>query len=171
VVRDPGVHAGLAAVAGDETEPDGLVRGQDAVVHAAADMTAPRFFAEAAEALVRAKAPRLVAVGLASVLPTESGALLMDAPGYPQEYREFYVSHAAGADVLRGSDLDWVMLSPAGDFDHGGERLGGYRVAAADASSRISYPDFAIAVVDEIERPKYHEIHIGLEGDSGIMDR
>jgi putative NADH-flavin reductase len=167
----PVVRAALAgAVVGDVREPAALVRGQDAVVHAAADLTAPGFFAEAAEALVRAGAPRLVAVGLASVLPTASGVLLMDTPGYPQEYRDFYLSHAAGVEVLRASELDWVMLSPAGDFDHGGPRRGGYRVAAADAASRISYADFVIAVVDEIERPRHREIHLGLVGDSGIMD-
>ena len=66
--------------------------------------------------------------------------------------------------------LRWVQRVPHSPHGHA-QRLGGYRVAAADASSRISYPDYAIAVVDEIERPKHREIHIGLEGDSGIMDR
>ncbi|MEU7509721.1 NAD(P)H-binding protein [Streptomyces lavendulae] len=44
-----------------------------------------------AEGLPAAGVKRLVSVGLASVLPTASGDLLMDAPGYPQEWREFYV--------------------------------------------------------------------------------
>ncbi|MFF3678925.1 hypothetical protein ACFYYS_33770 [Streptomyces sp. NPDC002120] len=54
-----------------------------------------------AAGLARAGVPRLVAVGLASVLPTASGAPLMDTPGYPQEWREFYAGHVAGTDALR----------------------------------------------------------------------
>jgi putative NADH-flavin reductase len=31
------------------------------------------------------------------------------------------------------------------------------------ASSRISYADHAIALIDEIETPKRHRIHLGVE--------
>jgi len=98
-------------------------------------------------------------VGLASVLPTETGTLLMDTPGYPQEWRDFYLAHAAGVAALDG---DWVVVSPAGDFDHEGLRSGRYRVLPADAASRISYADLAVALVDEIEKPRHHRIHIGV---------
>lgn len=104
-------------------------------------------------------------VGLASILKTASGVALMDTPGYPQEYRVFYLGHAAGVDVLRGarSELDWLVVSPAGDFDHGGARTGRYRAATADAASRISYPDFAIALLDEIDTPRHRRTHMGVE--------
>ncbi|MEV4640462.1 hypothetical protein AB0J80_24275 [Actinoplanes sp. NPDC049548] len=58
---------------------------------------------------------------------------------------------------------DWLVVSPAGDFDHGGGRTGRYRLAAAEADSRVSYADFAVAVLDEIDSPRHRRVHIGVE--------
>ncbi|WP_435873016.1 NAD(P)-dependent oxidoreductase [Micromonospora arborensis] len=80
----------------------------------------------------------------------------MDEPGYPNEYRSFCLGHAAGLAELQTSDLDWAYLAPAGDFDHDGTRTGRYRLAEhGDPASRISYADFAIALLDEIEAPRH----------------
>ncbi|GAA3445700.1 NAD(P)-dependent oxidoreductase [Planomonospora venezuelensis] len=194
VVRDPARHPGLAGggpdgatgaeehvaeggvrvVAGDVTDADAVARlaaGHDAAISAAADLGARpgAFFPAAARALtgglVRAGADRLLVVGLASVLETASGTLLMDTPGYPQEYRDFYLGHAAGNEALRaaGAALDWLVVSPAGDFDHGGARTGRYRTAPAAAASRISYADFAVALLDEIDAPEHRRTHLGVE--------
>jgi putative NADH-flavin reductase len=155
---------------GDVTDADAvaaLAQGHDVAVNAAADLRSGTFFADAAGALLdglaRAGVGRLVSVGLASVLDTASGVPLMDTPGYPQEYRAFYLAHAAGTEVLRGSTFDWVVISPAGDFDHEAPSTGAYRTAPADAASRIAQPDFARALLDEIETPKHHRIHLGVE--------
>lgn len=117
------------------------------------------------EGLTKAGAHRLVVVGLASVLPTESGVALMDTPGYPQEYRSFYLGHAAGADLLRTAtgDLDWVILSPAGDFDYNAAPTGRYRTAPALAASRVTHADLADALIDEIDSPTHHRLHLGIE--------
>ncbi|GGR86160.1 hypothetical protein GCM10010169_33110 [Micromonospora fulviviridis] len=180
VVRDPARHADLTAdsgvrvTAGDITDADqvaGLMAGHDAAVHAAADLAAPPdvFFPAAARAALagsrRAGTARLVVVGLASVLPTADGVPLMDTPDYPREYRDFYLGHAAGTEVLRreGADADWLVLSPAGDFDHGGTPAGRYRFAPARAASRITYADLALALLDEIERPGHRRVHLGVE--------
>jgi putative NADH-flavin reductase len=175
VVRDPAAHAALATdgvlvVAGDVTDAATvaqLTKGHDAAINAAANVQAQPgvFFSEAAHALLAAGVDRLVSVGLASALETSAGTLLMDTPGYPQEYRAFSLGHAAGTDVLRAAtgEPDWLVISPAGDFDHGGTRTGRYRIAAADAASRISYADFAIALLDEIDDPHHHRIHLGVE--------
>jgi len=178
-VREPGKYGSLAGddvrlVAGDVTERDsvaGLAAGHDAAISAVYDAGADldAFFTGVARALLDGLPPagveRLLAVGLASVLTTASGVALMDTPGYPQEYRSFYLAHAAGADALRaGTDrLDWLIVSPAGDFDHAGIRTGRYRTAAANAGSRISYPDFAVALLDEIDTPQHHRTHVGVE--------
>lgn len=178
VVRDPGKHASLAdvrVVAGDVTDAGSVARaaeGNDAAVSAVYDPAADHraFFTGAAHALLaglpRTGVGRLLVVGLASLLRTESGVPLLDTPGYPQEYRSFYLAHAAGADVLHAATEapDWLIVSPAGDFDHDGVRTGRYRTAAADAASRISYADFAIALLDEIDTPKHHRTHLGVEG-------
>ncbi|MEE6259462.1 NAD(P)-dependent oxidoreductase [Plantactinospora sonchi] len=178
VVRDPGRHPDLTTgdvrvVAGDVTSADDVARiaaGHDAVISSVYDpAVAPDvFFTAAARALLtglaRAGVPRLLVVGLASVLPNADGTPLMDTPGYPQEYRSFFLGHAAGMDVLVAADgTDWLVVSPAGDFDHGGTRTGRYRTAPAEATSRISYADFAIALLDEIETPTRHRTHVGVE--------
>jgi putative NADH-flavin reductase len=105
---------------------------------------------------------RLVWVGLAALLPDADGVPLMDTEGYPQQFRSFYLAHAAALDVLSASDLDWTAVSPSGDFDHGGVPVGGYRVAPADAASLITYTDHAIALVDEAERPHSRRVHLGV---------
>jgi putative NADH-flavin reductase len=179
VVRDPAKHGGLTAdgvrlVAGDITDADSVAeaaQGHVGAISAVYDAGAQPdvFFTAAARALLdglpRAGVGRLVAVGLASILPTTSGVLLMDTAGYPQEYRTFYLGHAAGNDVLGAAttSLDWLVLSPAGDFDHGGVRTGHYRMAPAEATSRVSYADFAIALLDEVDTPKHHRTHVGIE--------
>lgn len=179
VVRDPGRHEGLAGdrvsvAAGDVTTVDSvaaLSAGHDAAICAVYDPAADAhaFYTGAARALrdglPRAGVTRLLVVGLASILPTAGGVALMDTPGYPQEYRPFLLAHAAGATVLResGGALDWLIVSPSGDFDHGAGRSGRYRTAPADAASRISYADLAVALLDEIDMPKHHRTHLGVE--------
>jgi putative NADH-flavin reductase len=184
VVRDPARHPALGddgddggsvrLVAGDVTDADAvatLAAGHDGAVHAAADlgMPAARFFPAAATALLSglaaARVPRLVAVGLASQLPDVTGTPLIDTPGYPSEYRDFMVGHGAGLDVFRTADtvVDWLVIAPAGDFDHGGPRTGRYRFVPGDAASRVSYADLAVAVADELERPRHHRLAVGVE--------
>lgn len=178
VVRDPGGYGapveGVRLTAGDVTDADGVARvaaGHDAAISAVYDPAAEpcAFYTAAAGALLdglpRAWVDRLISVGLASVLPTEGGVALMDTPGYPQEYRSFFLAHAAGVRVLStaATGVDWLVASPAGDFDHGGARTGRYRWAAADAASRVSYADFAVALLDEIDNPTRSRTHLGVE--------
>lgn len=169
VVRNPAGHSGrtdVRVVAGDVTDAASVAQtaaGHDAAISAAVDLSVPPhdFFTASSRALTtgltEAGVRRLVVVGLASVLPGASGAALMDEPGYPNEHRSFYLGHAAGLAELRTCDLDWAYLAPAGDFDHDGERTGTYRLAEhGDPASRISYADFAIALLDDIEAPRHH---------------
>jgi putative NADH-flavin reductase len=176
VVRDPsrysGVVDGVQLVAGDVTDAAdvaSLAVGHDAAINAAAVITPDTFFTSAAHALVKglqqAGVNRLVAVGLASLLPDADGIRLLDAPGFPAEFRPFCLGHAAGLEVLRtdGGALDWVYVSPAGDFDHQGERSGRYEIRNhGDMTLRISYADFAIALLDESETPQHHHNHLAV---------
>lgn len=181
-VRDPTKYADLSAtgadlpaevevVAADVTSAGDvarLVEGHDAVIAAVYDGTSDPtdFFAAAARALVEGLGKtRLVWVGLASILEAEPGVPSMDTAGYPQEYRAFYLAHAAAVEMFAaGTDLDWVSIAPSGDFNHDHPaRTGAYKVAPAAADSRISYADLAIALLDEIDTPQHHHATIGVE--------
>jgi putative NADH-flavin reductase len=67
-------------------------------------------------------------------------------------------------------NLDWVFISPAGGYGSfaPGERTGSYRVGGevalfdAEGGSNVSGADFALAIVDEIERSAHHREHIGV---------
>ena len=171
VVRNPSKYKD--SVEGDVTDVERiaeLAAGHDAVIAAVYDggSDPAEFFPKAAGALVdglgKAGVARLVWVGLTSILPTEDGTLLMDTPGYPQEYRGFFLAHAAAAEVFANApELDWVSVAPAGDFEHERPvRTGVYRIVSADADLRISYADLAIALVDEIDDPRHHRTRYGV---------
>ncbi|MCW2861340.1 MAG: NAD-binding protein, partial [Actinoallomurus sp.] len=103
VVRDLAGHSGLTdvrVVAGDVTDGVSIehaAAGHDAAISAAVDLSVPPhdFFTASSRALTtglaKAGVRRLVVVGLASIMPGASGAPLMDEPGYPNEYRSFYL--------------------------------------------------------------------------------
>ncbi|WP_424531616.1 NAD(P)-dependent oxidoreductase [Sphaerisporangium viridialbum] len=181
VVRDPSRYSGLAdgsvqIAAGDVTDVTdvaALASGHDAAINAAAVYGAgtdpEAFFAGASHALVKglrqAGVGRLVTVGLSALLPGPDGTRLLDMPGFPAEFRPFCLAHAAGLDALRveGGTLDWVYVSPAGDFDHEGERTGHYGIREhGDTAARISYADFALALLDEAETPRHHRGHLAV---------
>ncbi|MFA1548258.1 NAD(P)-dependent oxidoreductase [Actinomadura chokoriensis] len=177
VVRDPSRHGGLAddsvrIAAGDVTDAAdvaALAAGHDAAIHAAAVIQPTEFFANGARALIKglreAGVERLVAVGLASLLPGSDGARLMDMPDFPAEFRPFCLGHAEGLEVLRveSGALDWVYVSPSGDFDHQGERTGHYEIREhGDPAARISYADFALVLLDEAETPRNHRSHLAV---------
>ncbi|AZM45268.1 NAD-binding protein [Streptomyces sp. WAC 06738] len=186
VVRDPAKHEGVAGegirlVAGDAADVEAVAAtaaGCTAAIAAAAvygEGTDPdAFFRASAKALVaglgRAEVPRLVLVGLASLLPDATGRRMLDDPAFPAEFRPFCEAHAAGLDLLRTAppELDWLYVSPAGDFDHdAGRTEAGYRVHPhGDAGERISYPDFAVALLDEAESPRHSRTHLAVTGAS-----
>jgi uncharacterized protein len=165
----------LARPAGDVTDAGAVAaaaRGHDVAVATVYDggRDPAEFFAAAAtgltEGLSRAGVRRLAWVGLASLLPDADGVPLMDTPGYPQEYRPFFLAHRAALDAIRESSLEWVAVSPSGDFDHRGRPAGSYRIAPGDADARITYADHAIAVVDEVERAQPRGAHVGVIGQA-----
>jgi hypothetical protein len=103
---------------------------------------------------------RLIVVGGAGLLEVAPGMTLIKSGYLPVEYLPIATSHEKALGVLRGSDINWTYLSPAAYFVQG-ERTGKFRlgtkelVADAKNDSRISFQDYAIALVDEIEKPKH----------------
>ncbi|MDG4826567.1 NAD(P)H-binding protein [Asanoa sp. WMMD1127] len=163
VVRDPARHPDLDATAGDVTDPARvatLAKGHDAAVNAAAGFDAG-FFPAAAHALIAADVPRLVAIGIGTTLEVAPGVPIHDTPDFPAEHRAFSLGHAAQIDVLRGADLDWVLLVPPPTLlDDTTDGTGHYTTGATTVlptrQTLFPYADLARAVVDEIDHPRHH---------------
>lgn len=164
IVRDPSkvpARAGVTAVRGDVADPAGLAKvlaGHDAVV------SAVRFLDSDPAALVGAVrasgVKRYLVVGGAASLFVAPGKRLLDQPDFPAAYKPEATAGAAFLDTLRqADDLDWTFLSPSAAFVPG-ERTGKFRLAEDELlvsakGSTISFEDFAVALVDEIEKPAH----------------
>lgn len=70
---------------------------------------------------------------------------------------EFYLN-----TLMNEHDIDWVFFSPAGSLEPG-ERTGKFRlgkddlIVDADGKSHISVEDYAVAMVDELEKTAHHQ--------------
>jgi putative NADH-flavin reductase len=111
-------------------------------------------------AVKKAGGPRLLVVGGAGVLEVAPGVTLLKSGHLPAQWLPIATSHARALEVLRASDINWTYLSPAAFFEVG-ERTGKFRLGTKElisndkGESRISFADYAIALVDEIEKPKH----------------
>lgn len=102
----------------------------------------------------------LVVGGAGSLyLGPEHGKRLMDMADFPAEHLPVAEGMSAALDLLRKSEgVNWVYLSPAAEFVADGPLVGKYRIGGeefmtdADGRSRISYADYAVAMIDEAER-------------------
>jgi uncharacterized protein len=112
------------------------------------------------EALSHKANARLIVVGGAGGLNVAPGVALVDSAYFPEPYKPIARAHIKAFNVLRGSSIDWTYLAPAAYFEPG-ERTGKFRlgkdelIANAQQESRISMEDYAIALVDELERPRH----------------
>jgi len=165
IVRNPEkvpARPDLVAARGEVFDVAGLTKllqGHDAVV------SSVHFTASDPEKLIAAvKAAavgRYIVVGGAGSLEVAPGVRLFDAPGFPPEY---LAEARKGGEFLallqRETALDWTFLSPAASF-FPGQRTGKFRLGtdqlltAADGKSSISFEDYAVALVDELETPAH----------------
>ena len=185
VVRDPATGAASDArirlVKGDATNADSvaeLVRGADAVVSAISPRTNARGLAapslvQNARAIIaglgRTGVKRVLFVGGAGSLEVAPGRQLVDQPGFPEAYKAEALEGREALEVWRaeGGGLDWSFLSPAAEIAPG-ERTGRYRTTGdqllLDAAGRsfITFEDYAVAVLDELERPRHIRRRFGV---------
>ena len=155
------VADGITPVAGDARDSAALatlLHGHDAVVSALHfDVTADMLLSALRQAGVR----RLLVTGGAGSLEVAPGVALIDTPEFPQEWKAFAEGGVAFLDALRSErDIDWTFFSPAADIFEGPRtghfRLGGDALMTDDAgNSRISFADYAIAMVDELEHHRH----------------
>lgn len=104
---------------------------------------------------------RLLVVGGAGSLYVnrEHTVQVKDLESFPAVFLPLATNMGEALELLRGrSDVQWTYLSPAGDFVADGERTGEYLLGGEEyfvndrGESRISYADYAIAMIDEIEK-------------------
>lgn len=151
----------VAARQGDVFDKAGLaalLKGHDVVV------SSVRFTASDPQLLIDAVrlsgVKRYLVVGGAGSLEASPGVRLIDTPQFPAAYKPEAGKGGEFLDLLRKvHDLDWTFLSPSALFV-AGERTGKFRLGkdqllTTDQGSRISFEDYAIALVDEIERPAH----------------
>lgn len=89
---------------------------------------------------------------------------LLETPQFPEAFRAGASAARDYLNILKSEkELDWTFLSPAIEMNQGtsGIRKGTYRtgldnpVFDANKRSIISVEDIAVAIVDELENPKY----------------
>jgi len=160
-------HASLAAVSADATDPGTLVRhvtGHDVIISSynpGRDTTGAATRA-IVDGVKRAGVARFLVVGGAGSLKLPNGERVVDQPGFPSEWKAGALATSAFLDQLQDeTELDWVFLSPAAMLTPG-TRSGSYRTGKDElltdkvGESRISLEDYAVAMLDEAERPKHH---------------
>ena len=136
--------------------------GNDAVISAVINRSEPETVVRVVQALLAARVPRTLVVGGAGTLEAQPGRLVMDLDDFNPDYRAEAQAHLDALHLLRQPDtaIDWTVVTPPRSFDDSG-RTGSYRTGGdellldADGASRISLEDFAVAFVDELERPAH----------------
>ncbi|KGE19617.1 NAD(P)-dependent oxidoreductase [Paenibacillus wynnii] len=112
------------------------------------------------EGLTAAGLNRLIIVGGAGSLRTESGEMLMDTRDFPTELRPLAAAHSDAYEIYSGSELDYSYASPAAVIQSG-RRTGQFRIGLdqlvvdENGNSVISVEDYAVAIIDELEEGNY----------------
>lgn len=114
---------------------------------------------------------RLLVVGGAGSLYVnpEHTATVADGPDFPDIFKPVAQAHQEALDYLRTvKNVKWTYISPAGDFQADGARTGEYTLGGeelvlnARGESVISYADYAIAMVDELEKGNHIQQRISV---------
>ncbi len=149
--------SGITPQQGDASDAIALaarIEGCDAVISALHfDIPAATLL----QALRTAEVPRLLVTGGAASLKGPDGVRLIDGPNFPADWKPAAMGGIQFLDDLKATDdIDWTFFSPAMIIFEG-ERLGHYRTGGDDlvldahGESKISFADYAIAMVDELE--------------------
>lgn len=176
IVKNTGkltAHEHLTAVSADvfnEAELAKVLAGHDAVISAyspgIANPDVRRLHGEAAAHIIaatkKAHIARLLAVGGAGSLEVAPGLEAVDTPDFPEQWKAGALGTRDVRNLLREEKtLDWTFLSPSAMLQPG-ERTGKFRLgttkmlADAKGESHISLEDYAVALIDELEKPQHN---------------
>lgn len=156
------VNPGVTAVKGDLADTAGLaaaLKGHDAIVSSVRFKTFQP--SQLLDAVKASGVKRLIVVGGASSLEVTPGVMLFNTPDFPAAAKEEAQAGIRAFEALKAEPgLEWTFLSPSAVIGPG-ERTGKFRLGSdqllvgADGKSRISIPDYSIALVDELESPRH----------------
>lgn len=116
------------------------------------------------EAMKGAPQTKLIVVGGAGSLFVDEAKTIrvLDTPDFPKEYFATAYNQSKNlGDLQNATDIQWTFISPSAFFDPEGNRTGGYKLGKdnllvnSKGESYVSYADFALAVLDEIENPQH----------------
>jgi len=158
-----GLPEGVRAVqgnAGDAELAKGIAADADVVVSAIGPSRTGgdrrEFLADLRTLAETLGSARLIVVGGAGSLIVGDHRLV-DDPEFPDMYKAEALIGAEALDYIRGlgDTADWTFFSPAPVIQPG-ERTGAYKTEAdSPAGDTISAEDYAVAMLDEIEKPAY----------------
>lgn len=168
--------AGVKVVSGDALDPKDIAKNiatADVLVSSVVARPAPTadFALRVVKSMVEgqrlqtgAKKTRLLVVGGAASLYNASGQRIIDSFGsnMPTSMAGEVKAAVDALDWLRADvkDVSWTFFSPAQSIREG-ERTGKFRlgndtlVVDAQGRSAISMEDYAVAMLDEIEKPQF----------------
>lgn len=157
VAKLPGVTAKRGDVF-DKAGLSALLKGHDAAISAVRfSESDPKLLIDAVKG---SGVKRYFVVGGASSLEVAPGVKLIDTPQFPAAHKAEANKGGEFLDLLRkDKDLDWTFLSPSAMIAPG-ERTGKFRLGkdqllTNDKGSSVSWEDYAIAAVDELEKPAH----------------
>lgn len=178
VVRHPekikAVHKNLVVKQGDVSLSDTVTdvcKSADAVISAynpgwqnpeIAEKTT-KVYRSILDGVRQAGVKRFLVVGGAGSLFISPGKRLMDAGLMPESFLPAVraLADVYLIDLTAEKIIDWVFFSPAGDL-HQGNRTGNFRLGKDDlivnekGESKISVQDYAVALIDELEKSAHH---------------
>lgn len=106
---------------------------------------------------------RILSMGGAGSLLVGDNVRLVDTPEFPEAWKPIAIAHGDALEVYKKeTELNWTNLSPAA-FLEPGTKKGNYRTSENNlivdekGESRITFEDFAIAMLDEVENPRFNK--------------
>ena len=118
------------------------------------------------QAVKQAGVQRMIVVGGAGSLYANEKEQLVDSPDFPADIKPGATAARDYLNTLKEEkELDWVFFSPAIEMHPGVTvgRTGKYRLGKdqpvfdENMVSKLSPEDVAVALIDEIEKPKHHK--------------
>ena len=143
-----------------------LFKNSDVVISAyAPPLDDTDLIVKASAALVEASKKanvKLTTVGGAGSLKLSEELDLVDSPEFPEAYKAVALSHRKALNdvYLKETGLNWTYVSPSA-YIFEGERTNQFRtgddflLANDKGESSISMEDFAVGIINEVEKPVY----------------